>query len=117
MKVMQDKELDKLLAVAANQAPRPSAGFMDRVLADALSLQPKPAELPQRPSPTAEGLVARIAVLFGGAPALAGVCSAAVVGLAFGYLNPTTLDVLTGGLTGAETLEMFPSADFLTTEG
>lgn len=114
---MQDKDLDGLLAMAARHPPLPSAKLMDRVLADALSLQPQPAPQARRPSPVAQGLLARFSGMFGGAPVLAGVCSAALVGLAFGYLNPTALDVLTGGLTGAETVEMFPSADFLTTEG
>ena len=114
---MQDKDLDGLLALAARERPTPSTALMERVMADALALQPQPAGLAPVPAPVRQGLLARLAGMFGGAPVLAGVCSAAIAGVALGYLNPATMDVLTGGLTGAETLEMFPSADFLTTEG
>lgn len=112
---MQDKDLDGLFALAARDRPTPSPALMDRVLADALAAQPQPREL--APAPVRPGLLARFAAMFGGAPVLAGVCSAAVAGVALGYLNPASMDVLTGGLTGTETLELFPSADFLTTEG
>ena len=112
---MQDKDLDGLLALAARDRPLPSPALMDRVLADALAAQPQPRGM--APAPVRAGLLARLAAMFGGAPVLAGVCSAAVAGVALGYLNPATMDVLTGGVTGTETLELFPSADFLTTEG
>lgn len=116
---MQDKDLDGLLALAARDRPTPSDALMDRVMADALALQPQPAGLGLAPAPATvrPGLLARLAAMFGGAPVLAGVCSAAVAGVALGYLNPASMDTLTGGLMGAETLELFPSADFLTTEG
>ncbi len=120
---MQDKDLEGLFAQAARQAPQPSDGLMDRVLADALALQPRGGAFVQAPalaSPS-RGVLARLAALFGGAPVLAGVCSAAVAGVALGYLNPESMDMLTGGLagdlTGAETIDLFPSTDFLTTEG
>lgn len=112
---MQDDDLDRLLAAAAQQAPAPSAALMERVLADAQALQPQPRTI--RPAvPTAPtGLFARIAAALGGGPTLAGLGTAAVFGVALGYLSPTTLDYLTG--TAAETAEFFPDADFLTTEG
>jgi hypothetical protein len=112
---MQDKDLDGLFALAARDRPLPSPALIDRVLTDAQTLQPEPASLAL--APARQGLLARLAGMFGGAPVLAGVCSAAVAGVALGYLNPASMDVLTGGLTGTETLELFPSADFLTTEG
>lgn len=114
---MQDKELDGLLALAARRAPTPSADLMDTVLAEALALQPAPGALPERPAPTRGNLLKRLAALFGGAPMLAGVVSAGVMGVVLGYLNPATMDLLTGGLTSAETMDLFPTADFLTTEG
>jgi hypothetical protein len=46
---------------------------------------------------------------------LAGVTSSLILGLAVGYLSPTTLDYLTGG--SSEAVELFPDTDFLTTEG
>lgn len=108
---MQD-DLDDLLARAARRPEVPSDALMERVLADALALQPQaPAFRPAaRP-----GFLARLAGLFGGPPALAGLGTAAVFGLAMGYLSPTTLDYLTGAST--ETADFFPEADFLTTEG
>ncbi len=122
---MQDKELDGLLALAARDRPTPSPALIDRVLADALAVQRQP--LPIRlaavlaPTTARQELVARIVALFGGGPVLAGVCSAAVAGVALGYLDPASMDTLTGGLTealmGSETLDLFPSADFLTNEG
>lgn len=110
---MQD-DLDDLLAMAARRPAVPSEALMERVLADGLALQPlargfEPVQV-ARP-----GLLARLAAAFGGAPALAGLGTAAVFGLALGYYSPTTLDYLTGAST--DTAEFFPEADFLTTEG
>ncbi|MGL4236487.1 dihydroorotate dehydrogenase [Tabrizicola sp.] len=112
---MKDDDLDRLLAAAAREAPTPSPALMDRVLADAIALQPQAsAPRPASVSPKA-GVIARLAAAFGGPPALAGLCSAAILGVAVGYLSPTTFDYLTG--TTADTAEFFPAEDFLTTEG
>jgi len=111
---MQD-DLDDLLAEAARRPVVPSDALMNRVLADALALQPA-APATRRTTAVQSGFLARLAGLFGGPPALAGLGTAAIFGLALGYLNPTTtLDYLTG--TSADTAEFFPEADFLTTEG
>ena len=112
---MQDEELDRLLAAAARTAPPPSDALMQRVLADALALQPQPAAL--RPAPTSVRIsrLSRIFRALGGGPALAGLGTAAVFGVVLGYLSPTTLDYLTGST--ADAAEFFPDADFLTTEG
>lgn len=108
---MQD-DLDDLLAHAARRPALPSEALMNRVLADGLALQPAALTLRSVPRP---GLFARLSGLFGGPPVLAGLGTAAVFGLALGYLSPTTLNYLTGSST--ETAEFFPQADFLTTEG
>ena len=112
---MQD-DLDDLLAAAARRPIQPSEALMERVLADALALQPvtTPAVRPAVAGPR-PGLLVRLAAAFGGPPALAGLGTAAVFGLALGYLSPTTMDYLTGAT--ADTAEFFPEADFLTTEG
>lgn len=110
---MQD-DLDGLLAAAARQPVVPSETLMERVLADALALQPSAPVLQPVPS-TRAGVFSRLAALFGGPPALAGLGTAAVFGLALGYLSPTTLNYLTGAST--DTAEFFPEADFLITEG
>lgn len=113
---MPDDDLDRLLSAAAAAPPRPSEALMERVLADALALQPAPAvALRPGPAPARPGLLARIAAALGGGPVLAGLGTAAVFGLALGYLSPTTLDYLTGST--ADAAELFPDADFLTTEG
>ena len=109
---MQD-DLDDLLAEGARRPVLPSEGLMERVLADALALQPQTA--PLRPAPERQGFLSRLVAALGGPPALAGLGTAAVFGVALGYLSPATLDYLTGASTDAA--EFFPDADFLTTEG
>lgn len=111
---MQDDDIDLLLAKAAQKTMVPSDALMERVLADALALQ-RSAPLIRRPDPSPQGFFARLAAMFGGPPALAGLGTAAVFGLALGYYSPATLDYLTG--TSADTAEFFPEAEFLTTEG
>lgn len=110
---MQD-DLDDLLGQAARRPAVPSDALLDRVLADALALQPAPIALVPASRPP-RGALGWLAAVFGGPPALAGLGTAAVFGLALGYYSPTTLDYLTGG--ASDTAEFFPEADFLTTEG
>jgi hypothetical protein len=113
---MKDDDIDRLLAAAASRPAAPSEGLMERVLADSLALQPQSAPFLSAPRPLARiSLLSRLAASIGGGPALAGLFSAAMVGIAIGYLSPTTLDFLTG--TSAETVELFPETDFLQTEG
>jgi hypothetical protein len=112
---MQDDDLDRLLAKAARTALVPSEALTDRVLADAIALQPTEPALRPPPEPARPSLMARIAAAFGGGPALAGLGTAAVFGVALGYFSPTTIDYLTG--TTADAAEFFPDADFLATEG
>ena len=88
---------------------------MQRVLSDALTLQPQSPALRPTAPPVRAGLLARLAAAIGGGPALAGLGTAAAFGMVLGYLSPTTLDYLTG--TSADVAEFFPDADFLTTEG
>lgn len=112
---MQDDELDRLLATAAKAAPAPSDALMERVLADALALQPQPAALRTAPPPVRASHLSRLLAALGGGPALAGLSMAAAFGIALGYLSPTTMDYLTGSTT--DVAEFFPDADFLATEG
>lgn len=112
---MQDDELDRLLAEAARAAPPASDALMQRVLADALALQPQYAALRPAPAPARVGRLSRFFRALGGGPALAGLGTAAAFGMVLGYLSPTTLDYLTG--TTVDAAEFFPDADFLTTEG
>jgi hypothetical protein len=116
MTAMRDRDLDKLLDLAARARPEPSPGLTDRVLADALAEQPRPG-VPRAAHPVESGWLSRLADAFGGGPVFAGVASSVVLGLAVGYLEPATIDYLTGGLAGAEAEDLFPTAEFLTTEG
>lgn len=112
---MQDDEIDRLLAAAAKTAQTPSDAMMQRVLADALALQPQPSLMRAAQSPVRPSLLSRLVHSLGGGPALAGLGTAAAFGLALGYLSPTTMDYLTG--TATDVAEFFPDADFLATEG
>jgi hypothetical protein len=109
---MPTDDLDSLLHEAARTRPLPSPALLARVEADALTLQPGP--VPPRRTP---GVWARLSLAFGGGPALVGVCSAAVLGVALGYANPVTLDYVTGGLAGGllgdASIDLFPVTDFL----
>jgi hypothetical protein len=88
---------------------------MERVLADAHALQPRAGVVRTKAQAASTGFWARLAYALGGPTALAGVGSAAVFGLALGYLSPTTIDYLTG--SASDVAEFFPDADFLPTEG
>lgn len=111
---MRDKDLDNLLAMAAANRPAPDASLLDRVLADALAVQPDRAP-PAPTAPRGAGLLERLSLAFGGGAVLAGVTSTLLLGMVVGYLNPATLDYLTGG--SVEAVELFPDTNFLTTEG
>jgi hypothetical protein len=112
---MQDDDLDHLLAEAARRTPLPSPALMERVLADGFALQPAAPALPPATRVPRGGFLGRLAAAFGGTPAMAGLCSAAVLGVAVGYLSPATFDTLIG--TADETAEFFPEAELLATEG
>jgi hypothetical protein len=114
---MHDKDLDDLLALAARTRPTANPAFLDRVLADALAAQ-QPGDRPRSSAMAPArpvGLLARLALAFGGGPVLAGVTATLLLGMMVGYLSPGVADYLTGGSTGAA--EMFPDTEFLTTEG
>lgn len=113
---MQDRDdLDDLFAVARASRPVPSDALMARVLADALAEQPKAAgTMPVAVVPQA-GLWSRVAGLFGGFGALAGIGSAAAAGLFIGYVQPAGLSVLDDAVLGTplETVELMPDVDGL----
>ena len=99
----------------------PSAGLLDRVLADALhEQQVGRRELAGRSRVvSAPGFWARLFKPFGGMPAVAGLCSAAILGLAVGYADPTTASYLITGtpddfMTG---VDVFSAPGMFATEG
>jgi hypothetical protein len=114
MTKMRDRDLDDLLALAAANRPAPDPALLERVLADALAAQ-APAPAPRPVPARAPGLLHRLALALGGGAVLAGVTSTLFLGLVLGYLNPATLDYLTGGTE--EAINMFPEPELLAIEG
>lgn len=108
--------LDALFAQARDDRPLPSAGLMERVLADALSHQPVPRPVVARPvSQQKTGWLDGLLALFGGAGALAGMGSAAVAGLMLGFIQPAGLSDMTASLwgSGIDSVSLMPSVDTL----
>lgn len=112
-------DLDDLFATARHTPVRPSAALLDRVLADGLEAQPRPQPAPvmRPPAVPAAGPWSRLAALFGGAAALAGMGTAAAAGLLIGFAQPGNLAILGATLGDAmlgaplETVELVPSVD------
>lgn len=121
---MQGREgLEDLFAAMREERVPPSDALMARVLADALAHQPRPA-LPVAVEVGAvvgagaglrPGLWRRLAGLFGGAGALAGMGTAAVAGLFIGFVQPEGLSLLGDAVLGTplETVELIPDVDML----
>lgn len=111
-------DLDALFAEARSHAPEPSDALMARVLADALAAQPTPAAFAVAVPPPPRGLLTRLADLFGGMGALAGVGGAAVAGLFLGFVQPSGLSSFSAALTGGQidSLSLVASVDDLFAE-
>lgn len=112
---MTDLDLDALLASARGADLAPSAELMDRVMADAAALQPRPASV-VRPVVAPVGWLGWLAGVFGGGGALAGVSLAMVAGVAIGVVQPEPVAALTqvflvGGEIG--TVDLLPGASDL----
>ncbi|MGA0540924.1 dihydroorotate dehydrogenase [Neotabrizicola sp. VNH66] len=117
-RTMTEQDLDRLFAAARTSPPPPSEDFMARVLADALEAQPRAlapgVAVPVRPP--RRRFWAVLSAGFGGTGVLAGLASVAVLGLFFGYADPTGLtDSLLSG--SSSDLEMVPVASLFLTEG
>ncbi|MEZ5755458.1 MAG: dihydroorotate dehydrogenase [Paracoccaceae bacterium] len=119
---MQGREgLEDLFAAMREERVPPSDALMARVLADAMAHQPRPDPQPAlKPGQGAaaeagQGLWRRLAGLFGGAGALAGMGTAAVAGLFIGFVQPVGLGVLEEAVLGTplETVELIPSVETL----
>ncbi|ESW59196.1 MAG: hypothetical protein Q27BPR15_18930 [Rhodobacter sp. CACIA14H1] len=110
-------DLDELLAAARDHAPAPSDALMARVLADALAEQPAPR--PAVAVVAQAGVLSRLASVFGGMGALAGMGTAAAAGLLIGYVQPSGLDLLGDAVLGApvETVELVPDVATLLAGG
>ena len=108
--------LDDLFAAARADAPVPSGALMARVLADALAEQPRAVAAVSVAAPARRGgLLSRLAGLFGGAGALAGLGTAAVAGLLIGYVQPSGLVAVGDAVLGSplEVVDLLPDVDAL----
>lgn len=108
-------DLDDLFAAARMAAPAPSEALMARVLADALAEQPAPRTAPPLRPVARSGLFARVAAVFGGAGALAGMGTAVATGLLIGYVQPSGLGAVGEAVLGSpiEMVELMPDVDAL----
>lgn len=110
-----DHHLDDLFAEArATPRPAPDA-LMARVLADAMAEQPRVAPPVNVSRPRGPGLWMRLAAVFGGAGAVAGMGTAAAAGLFIGFVQPVDLSALGDAVLGTplETVELIPSVGTL----
>lgn len=113
--MMDNDGLDDFFRQARVSDPAPSDRLMARVLADAAAVQAEAARLARPgvalPRP---GWLAQVVSLFGGTGALAGLATAAVAGVAVGFVQPAALAPWSGGLWSAvavDTVELFPDTD------
>lgn len=116
---MRGHDIDDLLAKARAQRPLDSAALMEKVLADAMVHQPKPMRSEVRPQQIV-GFWASIFHALGGKGGLAGLGSAAMVGVMLGFVQPTSFTTLTDAFIAQSPLgdmELIPGVDAILTEG
>jgi hypothetical protein len=109
---MTDLDLDTLLAAASEDRAVPSDALMARVMADAVAAKPNPLMRPQATHAVSGRWLDRLAAVFGGGGALAGISLAMVAGVFIGIVQPGPVAALTSALlvgTPLESVEMFPS--------
>jgi len=109
---LDDDGLEAFFEAGRRAAPTPSDALMARVLADALAAQPvaKPRPVP-RP-----GAWAQLREALGGWPALGGLATAGVMGLAIGIAAPSGFADLGLAFLGQSTdtylVDLMPELDF-----
>lgn len=118
----QTDDLDLLLAGARDEV-QPTAALMERVLADAVALQPRAAPLRAGPAgavPPARGWLAGLFDVFGGGGVVAGMSAVTAAGLFLGFVQPTGLSSLTLALQGdtevVDNMELLPGDGVLWAE-
>ncbi len=95
-------DLEDLLDLAAGASPVPSEALLARVLADADAALALRRATPAVVKVDGSGLFSRIAAALGGWPALAGLASATIVGIWFGYTQPAGIDGVAAGLFSSD---------------
>ncbi|TMV94935.1 dihydroorotate dehydrogenase [Thioclava sp. BHET1] len=92
----EEAHIDALLREARANAPEPTAGFMARVMDDALEVQrgfaPPRAERQSR-----AGVIESLRTLFGGWGAVGGLVTAGLAGLWIGFMGAQQVDTVASG--------------------
>lgn len=119
---MDDRDLDDVFATARHQTPQVPVDLMARVLGDAEMAQPRAARhFAAFATPPKPGFWAGLLAAIGGAPALAGLSTAALAGLWIGFAQPVAVtsvaDVLLADNVAVEPLDIMPAYDDFLTEG
>jgi hypothetical protein len=116
---MTNSDLDDLFAAVRQQPVAVSEDLMARVLQDAQTEQPMSVGLvkPKRRQGFWTGLFAAL----GGAGGLAGLSTAAIAGVWFGFAQPTALTTVTDSIwqtdVVVETVDILPGFDDYLSEG
>lgn len=88
-----DGELEGFFSAAREVRPAPDEALMARIVADALAVQDglQPDALPESSAPTGRRGLGGLWSILGGWPAMAGLATATVAGLWFGFSPPSTV--------------------------
>ena len=116
---MREHDIDDLFTEARSQGPLACAPLMAKVFSDALAHQPAflPAMSLRQPK---LGFWAGMVDALGGKGGLAGLGTAAAVGILLGFVQPTSLMTLTDQFfvqSPLEELDLIPGVDAILTEG
>ncbi|WP_296765224.1 hypothetical protein [Sediminimonas sp.] len=120
----ENTELDAWFDAARQQAPAPPEALMRRVLADADAVQAATARARPGLVTRARASLARGLATLGGTPAMAGLATAAVVGMWLGAWPPAALESLgpqlfdgTAAPGATYTVDLMPGAEFTAPDG
>lgn len=97
--MIDDAELEAFFVAARDEVPKPSDALMARIMADADGEIATRAAATARPVRRARpGLIASVIGALGGWPAVAGMVTATLAGVWFGFAAPEEVNTLAGGL-------------------
>lgn len=118
---MREPDLDGLFAEARGQRPLDNSALMARVLADAVTHQPRPSALPvRRKTRRKAGFWSSFADALGGKGVLAGLGAAMLAGVVVGFAQPSSLITLTDLIfvqSPLDEIELLPGIDAILAEG
>lgn len=98
-RMIDDAGLEAFFTAARAETPVPSEGLMARIMADADAEIAAREAAAARPARRARpGLIAALIGALGGWPAVAGMVTATVAGVWFGFASPDEVNALAGGL-------------------